>query len=95
MSLWVAIPCPVMKPDAEILTHCLTEMSARYGGALYVGDSEVDEATALAAHIPFALYTGGYRKKAVNAFQCAFSFERYDKLLAMIIEHFGPVMRRL
>lgn len=49
----------VKKPDPEPL---LATFAAMGGGGVYVGDSEVDAATAKAARIPFVLFTEGYRK---------------------------------
>ncbi len=55
---------PVKKPDPAPLTECFQ----RLGGTplLYVGDSEIDAATARAAHIPFALFSAGYRRSPVD-----------------------------
>ncbi|MDO5606183.1 MAG: phosphoglycolate phosphatase [Paracoccus sp. (in: a-proteobacteria)] len=48
------------KPDPAPLNHTLTLMPP--GRAIFVGDSEIDAATAAAAGMPFLLYTEGYRK---------------------------------
>lgn len=50
----------VNKPDPEPLQLCLRELGG--GDAVFVGDSEVDAETAVAAGMPFFLYTEGYRK---------------------------------
>ena len=55
---------PVFKPDPAPLQAVLDGLGA--GPAVYVGDSEVDAATAKAAGIPFALFTEGYRKTPVD-----------------------------
>ncbi len=52
--------------------------------AVYVGDSEVDAATAAAAQIPFVLYTEGYRKTPVADIVADAAFSDYDALLAII-----------
>jgi len=55
----------VRKPDPE---HLLA--TARALGrpkAIFVGDSEVDAATAKAAGVPFLFYTEGYRKSPVDS----------------------------
>jgi len=51
---------PVHKPDPAPLHAVIDAMGA--GPVVYVGDSEVDAATAKAARVPFALFTEGYRK---------------------------------
>jgi phosphoglycolate phosphatase len=53
------------KPDPAPLRAAFAGLGAARG--LYVGDSEVDAETALAAGLPFALYTGGYRKAPPEA----------------------------
>lgn len=54
---------PVMKPDPAPLFAVIEGLGG--GASVYVGDSEVDAATAQAAHVPFALFTRGYRKSPV------------------------------
>jgi phosphoglycolate phosphatase len=49
----------VPKPDPAMLHACVAELGGL--GCLFVGDSEVDAATAKAAGVPFALFTRGYR----------------------------------
>jgi phosphoglycolate phosphatase len=48
----------VMKPDPRMLTHVAEQLPG--GPVIFVGDSEVDAATAEAAGVPFLLHTGGY-----------------------------------
>jgi phosphoglycolate phosphatase len=55
----------VTKPDPAPLHLCARELAATE--ITYVGDSEVDAATAEAAGVPFLLYTEGYRKGPVEA----------------------------
>lgn len=73
-----------LKPDPAPLVHCLAALGA--ATALYVGDSETDAATARAAGVPFALYSGGYRKSAVEAFEAAFVFDRFEALAPHVRE---------
>lgn len=47
---------------------------------LYVGDSEVDAETAVAAGVPFALHSEGYRKGAVADLPHAFAFADFAAL---------------
>lgn len=55
---------PVKKPDPEPLWAVFRALGVESG--LYVGDSEVDAATAEAAGVPFALFTLGYRKTPIE-----------------------------
>ena len=73
---------PVRKPDPAPLALCFEELGAVPQAGLYVGDSETDEATAAALNVPFALFTGGYRKKEASAFRAAFRFETYAEFEA-------------
>ena len=55
---------PTHKPDPAMMHHCIKELGANE--VWYVGDSEVDAATAVAANIKFSLFTNGYRKSPVS-----------------------------
>ncbi|MEM8812821.1 MAG: phosphoglycolate phosphatase [Pseudomonadota bacterium] len=70
----------VLKPDPAPLYSCLEVLNAPVDGALFVGDSETDAATARAAGVSFALYSGGYRKSPVEAFDGAFVFDDFAAL---------------
>lgn len=72
----------VRKPDAEPLLETIRRMGD--GPALYVGDSEVDVATAQAAGVDFALYTGGYRKATIEEMPHRFRFDHFDELPAIV-----------
>jgi len=76
----------VKKPDPAPLRLCMDQLAATQ--TVYVGDSEVDAATAVAAGLPFALFTEGYRKSPVALIphQTAFSNHRHlgDSLEAML-----------
>ena len=63
----------VRKPDPAPALECVKAMGG--GDAAFIGDSEVDAATAEAAGLPFYLFTEGYRKSPVSALphQAAFS----------------------
>ena len=67
---------PVVKPDPAPLFAAIAQMGG--GPAVFVGDSEVDAATALAAGVPFALFTEGYRKSAVAEISHALAFSDFD-----------------
>lgn len=51
---------PTHKPDPAMLHDCAQQLGAE--NVWYVGDSEVDSETAVAANINFSLFTNGYRK---------------------------------
>lgn len=68
----------VKKPDPEPLQACFKALGAR--GGVFVGDSEVDAATAEAAGVPFALFTRGYRKRAVDDLAHGFAFSEFADL---------------
>ncbi|WP_240611086.1 phosphoglycolate phosphatase [Oceaniglobus ichthyenteri] len=69
---------PVRKPDPAPLLACHRALGG--GPALYVGDSEVDAATAQAAALPFALFTRGYRKTPVDELPHTYVFDHFDAL---------------
>ncbi len=54
---------------------------------LYVGDSEIDAEVALAAQVPFAIYSQGYRKRAIEGLPHDFRFDHFDAL--------GPIVDAL
>ncbi len=59
---------------------------------LYVGDSEVDAATAERAGVDFALFTKGYRKKPVDALPHVLAFDEFPALTAWVDDAAeGPV----
>lgn len=57
---------PERKPSPEPLEACARRLGVETFETLYVGDSEVDAATAEAAGIPFLLHTEGYRKGSIR-----------------------------
>ena len=69
---------PVIKPDPAPLRAVIERLGP--GPVVYVGDSEVDAATARAATVPFALFTPGYRKSPVEAIPHDRAFDRYPDL---------------
>src|SRR3546814_18220996 len=50
----------------------------------YVGDSEVDAATAAAVGVPFLLFTEGYRKTPVEALPHRARFDRFLDLPGLL-----------
>ena len=78
---------PVKKPDPAPLHHCIKALGSNE--TLYVGDSETDYQTATNARIPFALFTGGYRKAGLSYFKNATVFDTFKELPEVIRTHFN------
>lgn len=74
---------PVRKPDPAPLIKTLWELGD--GGCLYVGDSEVDAATARAAQVPFALVTHGYLKHPIQTLGADYVFDDFGELRQIIV----------
>lgn len=74
---------PAMKPDPAPLAAAIEALGG--GPAIFVGDSETDEATAMNAALPFWLFTEGYRKKPAEAFDTAFAFGVFEALRARLL----------
>jgi phosphoglycolate phosphatase len=74
---------PVLKPDPAPLLACVAELG-HPAPPLFVGDSEVDAATARAAGVPFLLFTRGYRKSPAADLAPAASFDDHARLPALI-----------
>ena len=53
---------------------------------LFVGDSEVDSQTAIAAGVPFFFFTKGYRKKPVDEIEYAIAFDDFKNLPNLIAD---------
>ncbi len=75
----------VRKPDPAPLLAVNYALDA--GPAIFVGDSEVDADTALAAGVPFLLFTEGYRKSPVEAMAHAASFDDFALLPRLVATH--------
>ncbi len=73
---------PVKKPDPAPLLDCARQLAARR--VVYVGDSEIDAATAKAAATPFALFTEGYRKTPVATIPHDFAFSEFSALTGFV-----------
>ncbi len=70
------------KPDPRPLHEALAMMGD--GPTLFVGDSDVDAATADRAGVRFALYTEGYRKAAVHDLPHDRAFSAYEDFVAYV-----------
>ena len=72
---------PSRKPDPAMLYLVMQELGVER--CLFVGDSEVDVATAKAAGMPIALFTSGYRQTPVAALAPDFAFDHFQDLPAI------------
>lgn len=72
---------PVRKPDPAPLLEAVGRIG---GGAVFVGDSEVDAETASRAGVPFLLFTGGYRKTPVEALPHLAAFDDWAEFPAVL-----------
>jgi phosphoglycolate phosphatase len=72
---------PVRKPDPAPLVEAVRRIG---GGAVFVGDSEVDAATAVAAGVPLLLFTQGYRSAAVAQLPHHAAFDHWDAMPALV-----------
>ncbi len=73
---------PHRKPDPSPLLGAIAALGG--GPALFVGDSEVDAATALAARVPFCLFTRGYRKTPPDEIVAEARFDDFAGLPALV-----------
>lgn len=70
---------PERKPHARPLLATLEALGTTVSHTVFVGDSEVDAATAAAANVRFALYTEGYRKSPVSALAHDVAFDDFQQ----------------
>jgi phosphoglycolate phosphatase len=75
-----------LKPDPAPLLLCLDRLGVDPMSTLYVGDSEIDAETAFRAKVPFALYSGGYLRGSVDAFNPLYVFDRFEDLSDYILQ---------
>ncbi len=69
---------PTNKPDPAMLKDCIKRLNAT--SVVYVGDSEIDSATAAGAAVPFVLFTNGYRKRPVSEIAHRTRFSTFSDL---------------
>ena len=69
---------PSRKPDPAMLHLVMKELSVEH--CLFVGDSEIDVATAKAAGVPIALFTQGYRQTPVAKLAPDHEFDDFKNL---------------
>lgn len=76
---------PVRKPDPAPLLRCIADLGAEK--ALFVGDSEVDAATAENAGMAFALFSQGYRMAPIDSLSHDVVFDHFDKLTHFALQN--------
>ena len=70
------------KPHPAPLLAARSQLATRY--AVFVGDSEVDAETALAAALPFVLFTQGYRKTDIAQIPHRANFADHSTLPGLV-----------
>ena len=83
---------PTHKPDPTMLHLVMQELAVDH--CLFVGDSEIDVATAKAAGMPMALFTKGYRQTPVVELVPEFHFDDYLALPAIVEKCFSGFSNR-
>jgi len=73
---------PERKPNPKPLITAAKQLD--HDRAIYVGDSEVDDATAKAAGYPFLFFTEGYCEAEISDLTFAAKFSHYDELTSLI-----------
>ncbi len=73
----------VKKPDPAPLIECARRLGGQ-DAVFYIGDSETDEAAALAAGYPLLLYAAGYREKPLEDFAAAGVFAHFGELPELV-----------
>jgi len=76
----------VKKPDPEPLLHTARELGVPMERVLFVGDSEVDTETALAAGVDYALHTKGYRKTPAEELPALLRFDDFTVLSDFVLD---------
>ena len=72
------------KPEPDMLLQTIQSLGG--GPTLYAGDSEIDAETARRAAVPFALYSEGYRKTAVEEIFHQWVFDDFALLPAIVAD---------
>lgn len=75
---------PQRKPDPAPLRRVADLLGVEMAAVAYVGDSEVDAATAAAARVPFLLFTEGYRKTPVEELPHHARFDDFARLPGLL-----------
>lgn len=75
---------PQRKPDPAPLRRVADLLGVEMAAVTYVGDSEVDAATAAAAGVPFLLFTEGYRKTPAEKLPHLARFDDFARLPGLL-----------
>jgi phosphoglycolate phosphatase len=75
---------PWRKPDPRVIAAILKEFGVKPANALFIGDSEVDAATAEAAGVPFALMTYGYHRVPIAEIPRMATLDSFGELVPML-----------
>ena len=76
---------PWRKPDRRLVASILDGFGIGGKDALFVGDSEVDAATAEAAGVRFVLMTNGYRRGPIEAIPHDAALDRFTALIPLVL----------
>lgn len=79
------------KPDPRVLHHVIEELGGAGDGAIMIGDSATDVATARAANIPVILRANGYTPTPAHALGANLVFEHFGELPKLIQSLLGHV----
>ena len=74
------------KPDPEMLHHAMAMLGVT--DCLFVGDSEIDRATAAAGGQKIALFTKGYRQTSIDVLAPEYHFDHFADLPVIVAAHF-------
>lgn len=74
----------ILKPDPAPLLAAADRLGQDPASILFVGDSETDAETAARAAVPFALFTGGYRKTPVADLPHTVAFDHWSDLQRLL-----------
>jgi phosphoglycolate phosphatase len=77
---------PWRKPDPRVIEAILKEFGVKPADVLFIGDSEVDAATAEAAGVPFALMTYGYHRVPIAEIPRMSTLDSFGELLPLLID---------
>jgi phosphoglycolate phosphatase len=77
-------PGRCLKPDPELCRMTLERLGARAHQAIFVGDSEIDAESALAAGLPFVLVTFGYPQGDIAAIPADARVDGFDALRSLV-----------
>lgn len=74
----------ILKPDPAPLLAAAQRLGHDPATILFIGDSETDAETAARAAVPFALFTGGYRKTPVAELPHSIAFDHWSSLQGLL-----------